>query len=34
MAYVDESCRDLILSAHGPRYELLLTDIRKQIYGG
>jgi len=34
MAYVDESCRDLMLSAHGLRYELLLADIRKQIYGG
>ncbi len=34
MTYVDESCRDMILSAHGARYELLLADIRKQIYGG
>ena len=34
MTYVDENCRDLILSAHGARYELLLTDMRKQIYGG
>ena len=34
MTYIDENCRDLILSAHGLRYELLLADIRKQIYGG
>ena len=34
MSYVDENCRDLILSAQGTRYELMLTEIRKQIYGG
>ena len=34
MTYVDEDCRDLILSAHGARYELMLADMRKQIYGG
>ena len=34
MTYIDENCRDLILSAHGLRYEQLLADIRKQIYGG
>jgi tRNA threonylcarbamoyladenosine biosynthesis protein TsaE len=34
MTYVDENCRDLIISAHGLRYERLLADIRKQIYGG
>jgi len=34
MTYIDEDCRDLIISAHGLRYELLLADIRKQIYGG
>jgi len=33
MTYIDENCRDLIISAHGSRYELLLADIRKQIYG-
>jgi tRNA threonylcarbamoyladenosine biosynthesis protein TsaE len=34
MSYVDENCRDMIISAQGMRYELLLADIRKQIYGG
>jgi tRNA threonylcarbamoyladenosine biosynthesis protein TsaE len=34
MSYVDENCRDLIFSAHGMRYEVLLADLRKQIYGG
>ena len=34
MTYIDENCRDLIISAHGLRYELMLADIRKQIYGG
>jgi tRNA threonylcarbamoyladenosine biosynthesis protein TsaE len=34
MTYIDENCRDLIISAHGLRYERLLTDIRKLIYGG
>jgi len=34
LTYIDENCRDLIISAHGLRYELLLADIRKQIYGG
>ncbi len=33
MSYIDENCRDMIISAHGMRYELLLADIRKQIYG-
>jgi tRNA threonylcarbamoyladenosine biosynthesis protein TsaE len=34
MTYVDENCRDLILSANGLRYERLLANIRKLIYGG
>jgi tRNA threonylcarbamoyladenosine biosynthesis protein TsaE len=34
MTYIDDQCRDLILSAHGSRYELILADVRKQIYGG
>jgi tRNA threonylcarbamoyladenosine biosynthesis protein TsaE len=34
MSHIDENCRDMILSAHGLRYEHLLADIRKQIYGG
>jgi tRNA threonylcarbamoyladenosine biosynthesis protein TsaE len=34
MTYIDEDCRDMIISAHGVRYEQLLTVIRKQIYGG
>lgn len=34
MTYIDENYRDLIISAHGLRYERLLADIRKQIYGG
>lgn len=34
MTHIDENCRDLIISAHGLRFEQLLADIRKQIYGG
>jgi len=34
MTYIDDNCRDMIISAQGMRYELLLADIRKQIYGG
>jgi tRNA threonylcarbamoyladenosine biosynthesis protein TsaE len=34
MAYVDEDQRDMIFSAHGMRYEVLLADFRKQVYGG
>jgi tRNA threonylcarbamoyladenosine biosynthesis protein TsaE len=34
MTYIDDNCRDLIISAHGSRYELMLADVRKQIYGG
>jgi tRNA threonylcarbamoyladenosine biosynthesis protein TsaE len=34
MTYIDENCRDLIISANGLRYEQLLVYIRKQIYGG
>jgi tRNA threonylcarbamoyladenosine biosynthesis protein TsaE len=34
LTYIDEDCRDLIISAQGMRYELLLAEIRKQIYGG
>jgi tRNA threonylcarbamoyladenosine biosynthesis protein TsaE len=34
MTHIDENCRVLLISALGPRYELLLADIRKQIYGG
>jgi tRNA threonylcarbamoyladenosine biosynthesis protein TsaE len=34
MTTIDENCRDLIISAQGARYELMLAVIRKQIYGG
>jgi len=34
MTTIDENCRDMILSAHGLRFEQMLADIRKQIYGG
>jgi tRNA threonylcarbamoyladenosine biosynthesis protein TsaE len=34
MTHIDENCRDLIISAHGLRFEQLLAYIRKQIYGG
>ena len=34
MNYVDESQRDMILTAHGPYYESLLTRFRKLIFGG
>jgi tRNA threonylcarbamoyladenosine biosynthesis protein TsaE len=31
--YVDESQRDMVISAHGPHYEALLAAFRKQVYG-
>ncbi|MFZ6026742.1 MAG: tRNA (adenosine(37)-N6)-threonylcarbamoyltransferase complex ATPase subunit type 1 TsaE [Chloroflexota bacterium] len=31
--YVDEDQRDMIIRAHGPRYESLLAEFRKQLYG-
>lgn len=34
LTYIDDNCRDMILSAHGSRYETLLAGIRKRIYGG
>ena len=34
MTYIDENCRDLIISPHGLRYEQLVAIMRKQIYGG
>jgi len=33
LRYVDEDQRDLIFSAHGPRYEKMLADFRVQVYG-
>ena len=34
MTYIDENCRDMIISPHGLRYEQLVATMRKQIYGG
>jgi tRNA threonylcarbamoyladenosine biosynthesis protein TsaE len=31
--WVDENQRDIVFSACGPRYQSLLYDLRKQIYG-
>lgn len=33
MTYIDENCRDMIISPHGLRYEHLVAIMRKQIYG-
>ncbi|MFM8320803.1 MAG: tRNA (adenosine(37)-N6)-threonylcarbamoyltransferase complex ATPase subunit type 1 TsaE [Chloroflexota bacterium] len=33
LAYVDENQRDLLLSAHGPRYEAMLAELRRQVFG-
>ncbi len=32
-AWVDDEQRDLMLLAHGPRYEALLMDLRKRAFG-
>jgi tRNA threonylcarbamoyladenosine biosynthesis protein TsaE len=34
LTYVDENQRDLLIDAHGRRYEILLEAFRKGIYGG
>jgi tRNA A37 threonylcarbamoyladenosine biosynthesis protein TsaE len=34
LTYVDDSQRDMIFSAFGMRYEVLLADFQKQVYGG
>ena len=31
--WVDENQRDIVFSASGPRYQALLIDLRKQIFG-
>jgi tRNA threonylcarbamoyladenosine biosynthesis protein TsaE len=31
--WVDENQRDIVFSASGPRYQSMLLDLRKQIYG-
>lgn len=33
MRWIDESQRDLIITAHGKRYEALLTNFRRQVFG-
>ncbi len=33
MTYIDENCRDMIISPHGARYEQIAATMRKQIYG-
>jgi tRNA A37 threonylcarbamoyladenosine biosynthesis protein TsaE len=32
--WVDELQRDLVLTAHGTRYQSVISVLRKQIYGG
>jgi tRNA threonylcarbamoyladenosine biosynthesis protein TsaE len=32
--YVDENQRDMVITPHGRRYEMLLAGFRKQVYGG
>lgn len=34
MTYVDDIQRDMIITAHGPRYESMLARFRKLVYGG
>jgi tRNA threonylcarbamoyladenosine biosynthesis protein TsaE len=34
LTMVDENQRDLLVDAHGSRYETLLTAFRKGVYGG
>lgn len=34
LKWVDELQRDLVLTAHGTRYQSMITVLRKQIYGG
>ncbi len=34
LKYVDDSQRDLMFTAKGPRYQSLLVALRKQVYGG
>ncbi len=33
MRYVDEEQRDLVLTAHGTRYNAMLHEFRRQVYG-
>lgn len=33
MRYVDEEQRDLVLTAHGTRYQEMLHEFRRQVYG-
>jgi len=34
LTWIDELQRDLVLTAHGTRYQSMITVLRKQIYGG
>ncbi len=34
LVYVEENQRDLMFSAHGDRYQLVLSALRKGVYGG
>jgi tRNA threonylcarbamoyladenosine biosynthesis protein TsaE len=34
LAWVDENQRDLVFTAHGPRYAARLAAFRKQVFGG
>lgn len=34
MKYIDEEQRDMIFSAKGKHFEVMLAQLRKQIYGG
>jgi tRNA threonylcarbamoyladenosine biosynthesis protein TsaE len=34
LRWIDSNQRDLVFSAKGPRYEALLADLRKRLYGG
>ena len=33
MRWIDELQRDLIITAHGKRYQTLLSDFRRQVFG-
>jgi len=34
LVYVEEDQRDLLFSAHGERYQVVLSALRKGVYGG
>ncbi len=33
LRWIEENQRDLVFSAHGPRYEAMLASLRRQVFG-